>query len=136
MRASQVLPGQLASLIYTSGTTGEPKGVMLTHNNLCSNVDDVGVDFACPAGSGRGNFVSPARSRLRQHVLITFICFKAFRRLRRSRGRLVAQALSKEIHPTVIAAVPRVFEKIYARLCEQGPQTPDRSEKCSTGPCA
>src|SRR4029450_11065007 len=46
MRVSQVLPGQLASIIYASGTTGEPKGVMLTHANFCSNVTDVGSDFA------------------------------------------------------------------------------------------
>ena len=50
MRASQVLPGQLASMIYTSGTTGEPKGVMLTHTNFCSNVTDSCMIFDMKPG--------------------------------------------------------------------------------------
>lgn len=118
MRASQVLPGQLASLIYTSGTTGEPKGVMLTHTNFCSNVtdscanvrfdskDDVAISFL-PLAHVYGRMMD--YTYLFHGITIAYV----------EAVELVAQALL-EVHPTLLAAVPRVFEKIYARIVEQG----------------
>ena len=118
LRVSQVLPGQLASLIYTSGTTGEPKGVMLTHSNFCSNVTDscANVDFDSktdlaisflPLAHVYGRMMD--YSNLFHGVTIAYV----------EAVEQVAQALL-EIHPTLLAAVPRVFEKIYARVVEQG----------------
>src|SRR5260221_5437015 len=118
MRASQVLPGQLASLIYTSGTTGEPKGVMLTHNNFCSNVHDVGHDFKLdPTNDVALSFLPLAHvyGRTLDYIFIFGGAALAYVET----VEAVAQALG-EVHPTIIAAVPRVFEKIYARLVEQG----------------
>jgi long-chain acyl-CoA synthetase len=118
MRASQVLPGQLASIIYTSGTTGEPKGVMLTHTNFCSNVTDscANVKFESKADIAI-SFLPLAhvygRTLDYAHLFhgVTVAYVEAVER--------VAQALL-EIQPTLLAAVPRVFEKIYARVVEQG----------------
>ena len=120
MRASQVLPGQLASIIYTSGTTGEPKGVMLTHSNFCSNVTDshsamelkVGIDIALsflPLAHVYGRTLDYVY--VFQGVTIAYV----------EVVDLVAQALL-ELHPTVMGAVPRVFEKIYVRIMEHGSQ--------------
>jgi len=120
-RASQVLPGQLASLIYTSGTTGEPKGVMLTHNNFCSNVYGVGHDFSLdPAQDVALSFLPLAHvyGRTLDYIYIFNGAALAYVESIDS----VAQALL-EVHPTIIAAVPRFFEKIYARLVEQGSKT-------------
>jgi long-chain acyl-CoA synthetase len=118
MRASQVLPGQLCTLIYTSGTTGEPKGVMLTHTNLCSNVADScitsdmksGVDIAL-------SFLPLAHiyGRTMDYVLLLSGITIAYV----EDVNTLAQALL-EVHPTILAAVPRVFEKIYTRLMELG----------------
>jgi long-chain acyl-CoA synthetase len=118
MQASQVLPGQLASLIYTSGTTGEPKGVMLTHANFCSNVTDTSVNIKfdpkedvaisfLPLAHVYGRMVD--YTHLFHGVTIAYV----------EAVEQVAQALL-EVHPTLLAAVPRVFEKIYARIVEQG----------------
>ena len=118
LRASQVLPGQLASLIYTSGTTGEPKGVMLTHNNFCSNVHDVGHDFSLdPAKDLATSFLPLAHiyGRTLDYIYI----FGGTPLSYVESLEAVAQALL-EVRPTITAAVPRFFEKIYARIVEQG----------------
>ena len=118
MRASQVLPGQLASIIYTSGTTGEPKGVMLTHTNFCSNVADVGADFSLRSQQDVAISFLPL-AHVYGRTLDYIYVFQGVPIAYVEAVENVAQAL-KEIRPTVMAAVPRVFEKIYAKLMEQG----------------
>jgi long-chain acyl-CoA synthetase len=118
MRASQVLPGQLCSLIYTSGTTGEPKGVMLTHTNLCSNVTDSCVTFDLKSGVDIAlSFLPLAHiyGRTMDYVFLLSGITIAYVEDVNSLAQILL-----EVHPTVLAAVPRVFEKIYARLMEQG----------------
>jgi len=118
LRAAKVLPSQLASLIYTSGTTGEPKGVMLTHTNFCSNVTDSCHELDLRPGTDIAvSFLPLAHvyGRMLDYVYIFHGCPVAYV----DTVENVAQALL-EVHPTVLAAVPRFFEKIYARLMEQG----------------
>jgi long-chain acyl-CoA synthetase len=118
LRVAQVLPTQLASLIYTSGTTGEPKGVMLTHNNFSSNVSDTCVEFNLkPEEDLAVSFLPLAHvyGRMLDYVYLFQGCPVAYVEVVEN----VAQALL-EVHPTILAAVPRFFEKIYARLMEQG----------------
>jgi long-chain acyl-CoA synthetase len=117
-RAEQVLPTQLASIIYTSGTTGEPKGVMLTHSNFSSNVEDSCQDISIrPESDVAVSFLPLAHvyGRMLDYLYIFQGCPIAYVDVVEN----VAQALV-EVHPTVLAAVPRFFEKIYARLMEQG----------------
>jgi len=121
MRAAQVLPGQLCTIIYTSGTTGEPKGVMLTHNNLSSNVSDSCANFDFhPKVDVALSFLPLAHvyGRMIDYIYI----FNGVTVAYVEAVDLVPQALL-ELHPTVLAAVPRFFEKIYSRLMEQGSKT-------------
>jgi long-chain acyl-CoA synthetase len=120
-RAAQVVPTQLASIIYTSGTTGEPKGVMLTHANFSSNVADSCQDISIrPETDIAVSFLPLAHvyGRMLDYLYIFQGCPIAYVDVVEN----VAQALV-EVHPTVLAAVPRFFEKIYARLMEQGSKT-------------
>jgi long-chain acyl-CoA synthetase len=118
MRAAQVLPGQLASIIYTSGTTGEPKGVMLTHNNFTSNVAGVGSDFSLRTATDVALSFLPL-AHVYGRTLDYIYLFQGVPVAYVEAIEDVAQALL-DIRPTVLAAVPRFFEKIYSRLMEKG----------------
>ncbi len=127
MRAAQVLPSQLASLIYTSGTTGEPKGVMLTHENFSSNVSDSCKELVIkPETDLAVSFLPLAHvyGRMLDYLYIFRGCPVAYVEAVEN----VAQALL-EVKPTVLAAVPRFFEKIYARLMEKGTQNTGAKRK-------
>jgi long-chain acyl-CoA synthetase len=118
LRAGQVLPGQLASVIYTSGTTGEPKGVMLTHTNICSNISD-----SCATSD-----MNPGLDSTLSFLPLAHIYGRTMDYVMLCTGVSIAYVedvneLSKillEIKPTILAAVPRVFEKMYARILEKG----------------
>ena len=118
---NSVSPNDIATIIYTSGTTGRSKGVMLTHVNILSNVrasrqvismksDDVALSFL------------PLSHSLERTVVYAYLC----------EGVTVAFAESLEtiardlrmIKPTIMTGVPRVYEKVQARVLESVAQAP------------
>ena len=115
--AKLVQPGDLATVIYTSGTTGEPKGVMLTHDNLVSNLiaatscidvgpDDVGLSFLP---------LSHSFERLASYLFLASGMTIVFA----ENMDTVARDLLV-VRPTVMTGVPRVYEKLYARVIDKG----------------
>lgn len=117
-RAASILPGQLATIIYTSGTTGEPKGVMLSHSNLVSNALDSCATFDFAPGQDVALSFLPLAHVYGRMLDCTYL-FNGVSIAYVEQPEAVAEALL-EVRPTVLAAVPRFFEKIYARLMEQG----------------
>lgn len=116
-RAAEVGSGQLATIIYTSGTTGEPKGVMLNHSNLCSNAFDglEGYDFH--RDDLALSFLPLAH--VYERTLDYGFLFRGISVAYLEKMETVAEALL-EAHPTITAAVPRFFEKMYANILEKG----------------
>ena len=112
--ARAITPDDLATVIYTSGTTGIPKGAMLTHCNLASNLE-VSLDaFQFEAGKHVGLSFLPL-----SHITARHLDYAMFHH-----GVTVAYcpfiddlpATLLQIHPTVFVAVPRVYEKIFNQV--------------------
>ena len=112
----QTQPDDLATIIYTSGTTGEPKGVMLTHANLVSNLID---------SSGHHEFGEHDTALSVLPLSHVFERQAMYMYLNRGMAVYFAESLQtigpnlREVRPTVLVGVPRIFEKIYARIRER-----------------
>ena len=107
--AAAVRPEDLATLIYTSGTTGEPKGVALTHGNIAANQNVTVADFNFSSADACISFLplSHITARALDYVMYNHGAQLAYC----SQFDKLPQAM-KEIRPTVIVGVPRVYEKI------------------------
>jgi long-chain acyl-CoA synthetase len=114
--AHQTHGDELATIIYTSGTTGEPKGVMLTHANLASNLADSAGHFSFGQADSALSvlplshvFERTAMYMYLHHGMVVYF------------GESLDQIGSnlREVHPTIFVGVPRIFEKIYARVKEK-----------------
>ena len=117
----------VCTIIYTSGTTGEPKGVVLTHKNICSNVKSAHEIFDIGETDTFLSFLPLCHIFERMAGYYT-----AF-----SGGCTIAYAESiekvasnmKDIQPTIMTAVPRLFERIYSKIKRNAESQPEKKQK-------
>jgi long-chain acyl-CoA synthetase len=106
-------PEDLATIIYTSGTTGEPKGVMLTHSNVVSNLIGTSERLAFKPDDVVLS-VLPLSHVFERGAMYMYLHHGAKVFFAESIERVGDNM--REVHPTLVVAVPRLFEKIYARI--------------------
>lgn len=110
--AKSIDKDDVATLIYTSGTTGEPKGVMLTHRNVVSNLLDCGADFSFSEKDVPLS-VLPLSHVFERTAMYLYVHHGMSVYYAESIDK-VADNL-KEVRPTMFIGVPRIFEKVYAK---------------------
>lgn len=114
--AAETKPEDLATIIYTSGTTGEPKGVMLTHANLVSNL----IDSSGHLSIGEEDSVLsllPLSHVYERQAMYMYLHHGMAVYFAESLPAVAANM--REVRPTLMVGVPRLFEKIYARIRER-----------------
>ena len=114
-RATAITPDQLATIIYTSGTTGEPKGVMLSHGNVASNVMDGGSVVRVDSEDAALSFL-PLSHAFERAVVFLYLYNGVTVTFAESLDT-IARDLGA-VRPTVMTGVPRVYEKFNARVLE------------------
>lgn len=120
-------PGDICTIIYTSGTTGEPKGVVLTHQNILSNVQSALESFPIDKDDLFLSFLPLCHIFERMGGYYTAfacggtICYA-------ESIETVAQNLI-EVKPTIMTTVPRLFERIYSKIMKNVESQPEKKQK-------
>ena len=112
-----VKSSDLASIIYTSGTTGTPKGVMLSHDNIMSNVIASGVRFPATFGQKAISFLPICHIYERT---LTYLYLKEGTSVFFAESMETIGENIKEIQPEVFSAVPRLLEKVFDKIIAKG----------------
>ncbi len=114
---SNISPDEVATLIYTSGTTGNPKGVMLSHSNLLSNVSAVNhifpVDEHCKAVS-----YLPLCHVYERMNIYTYFYLGVSIYYAENMGTIADNI--REVQPEILTTVPRLLEKVYDKIIAKG----------------
>ena len=118
IRKENVKPEELATIIYTSGTTGKPKGVMLSHHNIVSNVLDSSPRIPFEEGTSRALSFLPICHIFERVILYIYQYYSVSIYFAESIDKLSENIA--EVKPTVFSVVPRLLEKVYDRIIEKG----------------
>ena len=117
-----VSPSDLATIIYTSGTTGKPKGVMLSHNNLVSNVLDSETRVPFDYGKSKALSFLPVCHVFERMILYLYQYCGVEIYFAESIDKMGDNV--KEVRPNVMTGVPRLYEKVYDKIVEKGNNQP------------
>jgi long-chain acyl-CoA synthetase len=114
---AKIASSDLATIIYTSGTTGEPKGVMLTHDNFVSNI--VAISKALPIRKTDCSLAVLPLSHIFERTVFYVLCANGVSINYCASFDQLASHL-QEVRPTIMTAVPRLFEQVYHKIVKKG----------------
>lgn len=118
LHKNNVQPQDLATIIYTSGTTGKPKGVMLSHNNIVSNVLDSSPRIPFEEGVSVALSFLPICHIFERVILYIYQYYSVSIYFAESIEKVADNI--KEVKPTVFSVVPRLLEKVYDKIYAKG----------------
>ncbi len=108
----------LATIIYTSGTTGDPKGVMLSHKNIVSNIQDSISEFYFVGKGAKMLSFLPLNHIFER--MVSYVCIQSGIAIYYAESMDSIGENLKEVHPAVFITVPRLLEKVYEKILSKG----------------